>query len=76
MQNRKKQDSLFVNRIADPDDITAVSGSPAGNADKDAFCVYAHKRHAVGSKIENRNGPGSVCREDGTWHNSPWHSNR
>ncbi len=70
MQNRKRQDSLFVNSITDPNNITAVSKAPAGNAEKDAFCVYAHKRHAVGSKIENRNGPESVCMEDGIWHSS------
>jgi hypothetical protein len=69
MQDRKKQDSLFVNNIANPDEITAVSKTPAGNAGKDPFCVYAHKRHAAGSRIENRNGgPGSVCQDDGIWH--------
>lgn len=69
MQNRKKQDSLFVNNITDPNEINAVSKAPTGNAGRDPFCVYAHKRHAAGSVIENKNGgPESVCKEDGVWH--------
>ncbi len=69
MQNRKKQDSLFVNKIANPNEMKAVSDTSAGNANKDPFCVYAHKRHAAGSIIENRNGgPESICKDDGVWH--------
>ncbi len=70
MQNHKRQDSLFVNKIANPNDITAISETPEGNADKDPFCVYAHKRHANGSVIENKNGPESVCKDDGVWHST------
>lgn len=69
MHNRKKQDSLFVNQISNTNEINAVSEKPAGNANEDPFCVYAHKRHAVGSKIENRHGSESVCKEDGIWRN-------
>lgn len=70
MQNRKKQDSLSVNNIATPNEIKAVSQKTVGNAGEDPFCIYAHKRHAVGSKIENRDGSDSICKEDGSWHNS------
>lgn len=70
MQNHKKQDSLSVNNISTTNDIKAVSKNTAGNAAEDPFCTFAHKRHAVGSKIEKRDGPESICKEDGSWHNS------
>jgi hypothetical protein len=69
MKNHKKNDNISVNDISLHNDIKAVSQKPAGNADKDPFCVYEHKRHAVGSKIKNSDGSESVCTEDTTWKN-------
>jgi len=71
MKNHNEQDSLYVNVISPTGEIKAVSDKPVGNAAKDPFCVYAHKRHAVGSKIIHRDGSEAVCTEDdGAWHNS------
>ena len=70
MQNHKKQDSISVNVITDPDDIKAVSQKTAGNAGTDPFCIYGHKRHAVGSKIINRDGSETVCTDEGSWRNT------
>lgn len=69
MQNHKKQDSISVNNITATDEIKAVS-KIVGNAGKDPFCVYAHQRHAVGSKIKNEDGSETICTDDGTWQNS------
>ena len=68
MQNRKKQDDISVNIIGE-NEIKSIS-QKRGNAGKDPFCVYDHKRHAVGSKIMNDDGSASVCTEDGSWKNS------
>lgn len=70
MQNHKKQDSISVNDISHVNDINAVSKKPVGNAGKDPFCVYDHKRHAVNSKITNVDGSETVCKNDGSWHNT------
>lgn len=70
MQNHKKQDSVSVNVITPPDDIQTVSSKPVGTADEVPSCIYAHKRHAVGSKIINRDGSETVCTKDGTWQNT------
>ncbi len=67
MQNRKKQDSISVNIIGENE---IKSQKPAGNAGKDPFCVYDHKRHGVGSQIINDDGTKSVCTEDGSWKNA------
>ena len=68
MQNHKKQDTIYVNVITSPDEDKAVSNKPVGNADENSFCIYANKRHAVGSKIINRDGSETVCTEHG-WEN-------
>ena len=70
MKNHKKQDQISVNEIAHKTDITALSDKPTGNARTDPFCIYAHKRHAAGSKIINEDGSETVCTEDGTWRNT------
>jgi len=69
MQNHKKQDNISVNIINEENEIRHVSQKPAGNAGKDPFCVYDHKRHAVGSKIINDDGSESTCTKDGSWKN-------
>ncbi|WP_265446212.1 hypothetical protein [Acetivibrio straminisolvens] len=73
MKNHKKQDSLFINTISPPDEVKRVSDKPVGNAGKDPFCVYDHKRHAVGSIIENEDGSKTVCTKDGSWQNTKQH---
>ena len=70
MQNRKQQDSISVNDISQENGIKKVSRKGTGNAGKDAFCVYDHKRHAVGSKITTENGLQSVCTAEGSWKTS------
>lgn len=70
MQDHKKQDSLYVDKVIDPNETKTVSRVKTGNAGKDAFCVYNHERHAVGSKIEDINEGESVCGKDGSWHNT------
>ena len=70
MQNHKKQDSISVNIINEVDEIKTISQKPVGNAGKDPFCVYDHKRHAVGSKLVNGDGTESVCTDDGSWKNT------
>jgi hypothetical protein len=70
MQNHKKQDSISVNVINQANEIKSISQKPVGNAGKDPFCVYDHKRHAAGSKIINEDGSESVCSEDGSWRNT------
>lgn len=67
MQNRKQQDSISVNDINQENDIRKVPQKSTGNAGKDPFCVYDHKRHAVGSRITTENGLQSVCTEEGSW---------
>ena len=69
MQNHKKQDSLSINKISVTNEVERISGKPAGNAEKDPFCVYDHKRHAVGSKIINEDGSETICQENGSWKN-------
>lgn len=69
MQNQNKQDRISVNVVESDNKVKAVSQKPVGNADKDPFCVYDHKRHAVGSKIKNRDGAEAICTEDGVWKN-------
>ncbi len=72
MRNNKHQDKLNVNVITAPNDIKAISNAPVGNASRDQFCVYAHKRHAIGSKIINNDGSQTICttENDGSWQNS------
>lgn len=70
MQNRKQQDGIAVNIVNEGNEVKHVSQKPVGNAGKDPFCIYDHKRHAVGSKILRDGGAESVCSEDGTWKNS------
>jgi hypothetical protein len=72
MKNNKKEDKLYVNLITAPNDIKAISDNPVGNAAKDPFCVFAHKRHAIGSKIVNNDDSQTVCstESDGSWQNS------
>ncbi|WP_024833614.1 hypothetical protein [Ruminiclostridium josui] len=67
MQNRKQQDSIAVNNISQENKIKREANKDTGNAGKDPFCVYDHKRHAVGSKITSENGLQSVCTEEGSW---------
>ncbi len=67
MQNRKKLDNISVDIIGENE---IKFEKPAGNAGKDPFCVYDHKRHAVGSKIINDDGTESICTADGSWKNS------
>lgn len=69
MQNRKKQDSISVNIINEGNEVRPLSQKPVGNAGKEPFCVYDHKRHAVGSKIINEDGSEAICSEDGSWRN-------
>jgi len=69
MQNHNKQDSISVNIITSDNKVKTVSKKPVSNSDKEPFCVYDHKRHAVGSKIKNRDGTEAVCTEDGVWKN-------
>lgn len=70
MKNHKKHDNISVNAISLHNDIKAVSPKPVENADKVPFCVYEHKRHAVGSKILNHDGSETVCTDDTTWQNT------
>jgi hypothetical protein len=70
MQDNKKQEDITVNIIKSENDVKAVSQKAEGNADKDVFCVYGHKRHAVGSKIISNDGPESECSKEGSWKNS------
>lgn len=67
--DNKKEDSLYVNIISPPNQIKHLSENPVGYATKDAFCIYAGVRHAVGSKIINNDGTETVCTKDGTWQN-------
>jgi hypothetical protein len=67
MQNHKKQDNISVNIINEVNEVKQVSQKPVGNADKNPFCVFDHKRHAVGSKISNGDGSESVCTDEGSW---------
>lgn len=67
MQNHKEQDSISVNDISQENEIKQVSGKTIGNAGKDPFCVYDHRRHAVGSKITTENGLQSECTKEGSW---------
>lgn len=67
MQNRKKNDNISVDIIGENE---IKFERPGGNAGKDPFCVYDHKRHAVGSKIINDDGTESICMPDGSWKNS------
>lgn len=70
MQNRKEQDALSVNIIKPDNGIKPISQKAAGNAGKDPFCVYDHKRHAVGSKIKYQDGSEAICTKDSTWQNT------
>ncbi len=72
MKNNKRDDKLYINTISSPTDIKAVTNSPAGNAEIDPFCIYAHKRHAIGSKIINNDGSQTICSTEnhGSWQNS------
>lgn len=69
MQNHNKQDKIFVNKITPENTVRPTSQKDSGNAAKDTFCVYNHKRHAVGSKLINDDGPDSVCSADSSWKN-------
>lgn len=68
MQNHKQQDSVSVNKINEVNEEKTIS-TKVGNAAKDPFCVYDHKRHAVGSTISNGDGTTSECCKDGSWRN-------
>lgn len=70
MQNHKKQDSLFVNIITPPNDVKTITKTSVGNAGKDPFCIYDHKRHAAGSVINHSDGSESTCSTDSSWVNS------
>ncbi|HEY5586066.1 MAG TPA: hypothetical protein VIK78_16440 [Ruminiclostridium sp.] len=70
MQNHKNQDSISVNFVNEVNEIKPITKKPVGNAGTDPFCVYDHKRHAVGSKIINGDGTESVCTDDGSWQNT------
>ncbi len=76
MRNNKKKDDISVNNITSHSDIKAsteikaVTQQPTGNAAVDPFCVYDHKRHAVGSKIKNDDGSEYECNEEGSWKNT------
>lgn len=69
MKNNKKQDKLTVNTITSPNEIKHGS-QVKGNADQEAFCVYANERHAVGSKIVDIDGRETVCTPKG-WQQNP-----
>ncbi|HEX3028335.1 MAG TPA: hypothetical protein VHT34_03295 [Clostridia bacterium] len=68
MQNHKKQDSLSVNKISETNEVKSISNI-TGDAAEDPFCIYDHKRHAVGSRLKNEDGSEAVCKDDGTWRN-------
>ena len=70
MKNNKKKDNLTINIISAPNEVQPVSKSPIGNANKDAFCVYAGMRHAVGSVITKDDGTKLICTENGSWQNT------
>lgn len=72
MKNHKQDDKLYVNRISAPNEIKAISKTPVGDASTDPFCVYGHKRHAIGSTIINNDGSQTVCttKNNGSWQNS------
>lgn len=69
MKNNKKKDDLSLNIISAPNEVKNISQGSAGNAGKDAFCVYAGMRHGVGSTIKKDDGSELVCTEDGSWQN-------
>lgn len=69
MQNHTKQDKITVNTITPENTVRTHPQNGTGNAAQDPFCVYNHKRHAVGSKLVNDDGPDSVCTEEGSWKN-------
>lgn len=66
---RKNNNDITVNEISPPAHIESLSNGPVGNETKNPACIYAHKKHAVGSKLKNRDGSVTVCTEDGTWQN-------
>lgn len=70
MKNNKKKDNLTINIISAPNEVQPVSKYPIGNANKDAFCVYAGMRHAVGSVITKDDGTKLICTENGSWQNT------
>lgn len=70
MKNNNKRDSIFVNKITPPDEVKAVSKEPVGKADENAFCIFNHQRHAVGSVINQRDGSETICTKDGSWQDS------
>jgi len=65
MKNNQKRDKLFVNQINTPNEVKKASREPKGYADSEPFCIMANQRHAVGSKIMNRDGTETVCTEKG-----------
>lgn len=67
MQNHKKEDSISVNIINQENDVIPTSQKSVGNAGKAPFCVFNHKRHAVGSIIINEDGSTNTCTEEGSW---------
>lgn len=69
MKNHQKADKVYVNEIKSPNDIKHVSHKPVGNASDNETCIYANKRHAVGSKIINHDGSETICNEEGSWEN-------
>lgn len=69
MKNRKRKDELTVNHISAPNNIVSSSNYSVGNAGEAPFCVYAGKRHAVGSIIKKEDGSKIICTEDGSWQN-------
>ncbi|MBU5437244.1 hypothetical protein KQI42_04440 [Tissierella sp. MSJ-40] len=70
MKNNKKDDDISINIISAPNNVKPISKAPVGNAAKDAFCIYAGMRHAVGSVIEMEDGSKVVCTDDGSWQNT------
>lgn len=67
MQNHKKHDEISVDIINQENQVSKLSQGSVGKADKDPFCVYDHKRHAVGSKVISEDGSEMTCTEDGSW---------
>ena len=68
--DREEHHDIYFNEISPPLHVEHTKDEPVGNATKNPYCIYAHQKHAVGSKIKNRDGSTTVCTEDGTWQNN------
>lgn len=69
MKNHTKRDMIFVNKISAPNNVRPVNKKPVGKASQNPFCVYAGKRHAIGSIITKEDGSKLICTENGSWQN-------